>query len=154
MAEALDEIADRLYAAPPEGFVAARDEAVARARAGGDVAAARWIAALRRPTIAAWLVNLLALRRPDLVTELTELAAALRVAQRELRGAELRELSAQRRAAVSALVGQARELAAAADPRVDPARLPVAEVEATLNAALSDVEVAAVLTAGRLVRAV
>jgi hypothetical protein len=149
-----EEIADELYAAPPEGFVAARAEAAARAKAAGDAEGAREILKLRRPTIAAWLVNLLAIRRPDLVAELADLAAALREAQRELRGDELRELSAQRRAAVSALVAQTRALALEAEPGLDPARLPLAEVETTLNAALADAEVAELLAAGRLVRAV
>jgi hypothetical protein len=148
------DIADRLYAAPPDGFVAARAEAAAQAKAAGDPAGAKEILKLRRPTIAAWLVNLLAIRRRDLIAEFTGLAAALRAAQRELRGDDLRELSAQRRAAVAALVTQARELATQADPALDPARLPLAEVETTLNAAMSDGEVAAQLTAGRLIRAV
>jgi hypothetical protein len=149
-----EEIADQLYAAPPEGFVAARAEAAARAKAAGDPTAAREILKLRRPTIAAWLVNLLAIRRPDLIVELAELAGALRAAQRELRGEDLRELSARRRAAVAGLVAQARQLAVEAEPGLDPARLPLAEVETTLNAALADAEVAALLAAGRLVRAV
>jgi hypothetical protein len=149
-----DELADRLYVAPPDGFVAARDAAMAAARAAGDPALAKEIAKLRKPTIAAWLVNLLALRRPELVAELVHLAGALRTAQRELRGAELRELSTQRRAAVAALVASARELAVAEDPNVDPAKLPLAEVEATLTAALSDVDVAAQLREGRLIRPV
>jgi len=149
-----DELADRLYAAPPDGFVAARDAAIAAARAAGDLALAKEIAKLRKPTIAAWLVNLLALRRPELVAELVELAGALRSAQRELRGADLRELSTQRRAAVAALVASARELAVEADPHVDPAKLPLAEVEATLTAALSDVDVAGQLLQGRLIRPV
>jgi chromosome segregation ATPase len=154
VAEAIEEIADRLYTAPPDAFVAARDEAVAAAREAGDTATARELAKLRRPTIAAWLVNILAIRRPDLIEELAELATALRTAQRELRGAELRELSARRRAAVATLVTRARDLALEAEPGTDPARLPLAEVESTFTAALSDADVAAQLGAGRLVRAV
>ncbi|GIG85706.1 hypothetical protein [Plantactinospora endophytica] len=147
------DLVERLYAAPPDGFVAARAEAVAAARAAGDPAAAREIAKLRKPTVAAWLVNLLALRRPELMAELVELSAALRTAQRELRGDRLRELSVRRRGVVSALVGQARTLAEQADPRPAAGKLPLAEVEATLNAALADVEVAEQARSGRLVRA-
>ena len=154
MAAVPEELADQLYAAPPDGFVAARDAAITAARAAGDLTLAKEIAKLRKPTIAAWLVNLLALRRPDLIEQLVDLAGALRSAQRELRGAELRELSTQRRAAVAGLVASARELAVAEDPHVDPARLPLAEVEATLTAALSDADVAAELRAGRLIRPV
>ncbi|MFF3856866.1 hypothetical protein [Micromonospora sp. NPDC002575] len=143
----------RLYTEPPEAFVATRDAAVAEARRSGDPAAAREIARLRRPTVAAWLVNLLALRRPDLVADLTQLAEALRAAQRDLRGPRLRELSAQRRAAVAALVAEARRLAADAEGGPPAGKLPLGEVEATLNAALSDAEVAEQVRSGRLLRA-
>ncbi|MFJ8576939.1 hypothetical protein [Micromonospora sp. NPDC093277] len=146
------ELVQRLYATPPDRFVAARDAAVAEARRAGDPKAAREIGRLRRPTVAAWLVNLLAIRRPELVADLAQLAESLRVAQRELRGGKLRELSAQRRAVVGALVGEVRKLAAA-EPEAPPAgKLPLAEVEATLNAALSDTEVAEQIRAGRLLR--
>ena len=147
------DLVERLYTAPPDGFVTARTEAVAAARAAGDEATARQLATLRKPTVAAWLVNLLAIRRPELVAGLVELAAALRTAQRELRGPQLRELSAQRRSTVSALVAEARALGTAADPRLAAGKLPLAEVEATLQAALADVEVAEQVRSGRLVRA-
>ncbi|MBM7492446.1 hypothetical protein JOD64_003668 [Micromonospora luteifusca] len=147
------ELVQQLYRIPPDRFVAARDAAVADARRAGDQSTARQLARLRRPTVAAWLVNLLAIRRPELVTDLVQLADALRAAQRELRGPRLRELSAQRRAVVGALVAEIRKLAAA-EPDSPPAgRLPLAEVEATLNAAFSDVEVAEQVRAGRLLRA-
>ncbi|MFI6130469.1 hypothetical protein [Micromonospora sp. NPDC051141] len=143
----------RLYATPPDRFVAARDAAVAQAREAGDPRTAREIGRLRRPTVAAWLVNLLAIRRPELVADLAQLADSLRAAQRDLRGGKLRELSAQRRAVVGALVAEVRKLAAA-EPAAPPAgKLPLGEVEATLNAALSDTEVAEQVRAGRLLRA-
>ncbi|MDG4760112.1 hypothetical protein [Micromonospora sp. WMMD710] len=146
------ELVQQLYRIPPDRFVAARDAAVAEARRAGDPATARQLARLRRPTVAAWLVNLLAIHRPELVADLVQLADALRAAQRELRGPRLRELSAQRRAVVGALVAEVRKLAAA-EPDAPPAgKLPLAEVEATLNAALSDAEVAEQVRAGRLLR--
>ncbi|MET8082604.1 hypothetical protein [Micromonospora sp. NPDC005237] len=146
------ELVQQLYRTPPDRFVAARDAAVAEARRAGDPTTARELARLRRPTVAAWLVNLLAIRRPELVADLVHLADALRAAQRELRGPRLRELSAQRRAVVGALVAEVRKLAAA-EPEAPPAgRLPLAEVEATLNAALSDAEVAEQVRTGRLLR--
>ncbi|MEO3771570.1 hypothetical protein [Micromonospora sp. B9E7] len=147
------ELVQQLYRTPPDRFVAARDAAVAEARRAGDATTARQLARLRRPTVAAWLVNLLAISRPELVADLVQLADALRTAQRELRGPRLRELSAQRRAVVGALVVEVRKLAAA-EPDAPPAgRLPLAEVEATLNAAFSDAEVAEQVRAGRLLRA-
>jgi hypothetical protein len=147
------EIADQLYAVPPRDFVAERDAAVAAAREAGDSVTAAAVAKLRRPTVAAWLVNLLALRRPELVTELAELSSALHTAQRELDGAQLRELTAQRRATVSGLVEVARSLAVEVDPE-NAGKLPLGEVERTLNAALSDREVAESVRTGRLIRSV
>lgn len=154
MGSVASDVANRLYAAPPGEFIAARAEAVAEAKAAGDAAAAREIAGLRKPSLAAWLVNLLAIRRPDLVNELVELSAALRAAQRELRGAQLRELSTQRRDAINALVTQARALAVEEAAALADGKLPLADVEATFNAALSDADVAEQVRSGRLVRAV
>ncbi len=147
----LDELANRLYALPPEQFTAARDEQVALARRAGDRDGARRLGALRRPTVAAWLVNLLARERPEALDELFELGAQLRTAQHELRGGQLRELSGRRRAVVDGLAAQVPGLARAAGR---PARenLPLDDVVATLNAALADAEVAAQVRAGRLVR--
>ena len=152
MAGVSRDLVDRLYTAPPEEFVAARTAAVAAARAAGDAQAARELAALRKPTLAAWLVNLLAIRRPELIADLVDLSAALRAAQRELRGTQLRELLRAAARAVSGLVAAARALATEADPGLAPGKLPLAEVESTLNAALSDVDIAEQVRSGRLVR--
>jgi len=152
MTEPADVVA-RLYELPPEQFIAARDEAVAQARQADDRAAATAIGRLRRPTVAAWLVNLLARRRPELVAELLDLGRALRSAQHDLRGDELRELSVQRRAAVGQLVAQARKLAREAG-RSGRENLPLAEVEATLTAALAEPEVAEAVRTGTLTKAV
>ena len=148
-----DDLVARLYELPPEQFIAARDEAVAQARQADDRAAATAIGRLRRPTVAAWLVNLLARRRPELVAELLDLGRALRSAQHDLRGDELRELSVQRRAAVGQLVAQARKLAREAG-RSGRENLPLAEVEATLTAALAEPEVAEAVRTGTLTKTV
>lgn len=150
----LDEVADALYAAQPQEFVAGRDAAVAEAKADGDAALAGAIAKLRKPTVGAWLVNQLALKRPDAVRDLLDLGDSLREAQRRLKGEQLRQLAAQRRAVIGALVGQAQELAVAAQPGTSPAKLPLTEVEATLTAALADDEIAEQVRTGRLVKTV
>jgi hypothetical protein len=151
--EVPEQVADQLYAVPPRRFVAAREAAVARARAAGQGEVAQVIAGLRRPTVAAWLVNLLALHRPEQVAELAELSEALREAQRERRGGTLRDLSARRRSVVSALVRTAEALARETDAESGGAKLPLAEVESTLTAAVADPGVAAQVRAGRLQRA-
>ncbi|HZC99735.1 MAG TPA: hypothetical protein VFA46_05945, partial [Actinomycetes bacterium] len=90
----------RLYELPPEGFVAARDELRRRLR-DSDRAAAERVRRLRRPTVAAWAVNQVARRRPELVAELVEAGDRLRQAQRRalsgLRDSGLRAAAAQRR---------------------------------------------------------
>lgn len=148
-----DEIIRQLYEAPPDGFVAGRAAAIAAAKKAGDKEAAKRLAALRKPTVAAWLVNLLAMRRPELIEDLVGLATALRQAQRTLQGDQLRELSQQRRQAISALVRAAQQLAVEDDPSLRSAKLPMAEVEATLSAALAEPEIAEQVRSGRLVKA-
>ncbi|MCO8272418.1 hypothetical protein M1L60_17630 [Actinoplanes sp. TRM 88003] len=150
MPSATDELIQRLYESPPDGFVAARTAAIEQARQAGDKATAKRLAALKKPTVAAWVVNLLALRRPELIEELVELSSALRDAQRGLDGSALRELTAQRRQVVSALVAAAGKLARDEDRS---AKLPLGEVEATLTAALAEPEIAAQVRTGRLIRA-
>jgi hypothetical protein len=149
-----DDLADvvaRLYSVPPEEFIAERDVAVDAAKRAGRRDLAVRIGKLRKPTIAAWLVNLLSHQRPDLIGELLALGDELRDAQRELRGEALRELSLRRRATISALGREARELAVAAGRPVRD-KLPLAEVEQTLTAALADAYVAGEVRAGTLTR--
>ena len=153
MPTSTEDVIRALYEAAPEGFVAGRAAAVAEAKQAGDKETAKRLAALRKPTVAAWLVNLLALRRPELIDELVELATALRAAQRSLQGEQLRELSTQRRRVVSALVNAAQKLAVEEDPGLRSVKLPMAEVEATLTAALAEPDVAEQVRSGRLVKA-
>ena len=153
MPDSTEDLIRALYEAPPDGFVAGRAAAIAEARQAGDKETAKRLAALRKPTVAAWLVNLLALRRPELIDELVELSTALRSAQRSLQGEQLRELSTQRRQVVSALVNAAQKLAIEEDPGLRSAKLPMAEVEATLTAALAEPDIAEQVRSGRLVKA-
>ncbi|MFG2819068.1 hypothetical protein ACGFX4_06515 [Kitasatospora sp. NPDC048365] len=141
-------IADGLYALPPGGFTAARDAAAAEARKAGDRELAGRLKALRRPTLAAFAVNLLVRRHREEVGPLLELGRALREAQEQLAGPTLRDLSAQRHRLVAALTGQARLAAADAGERLGEAHL--REVEQTLRAALADERAAEAVVAGRL----
>jgi hypothetical protein len=139
-----------LYDAAPEAFTERRGELAAAARDAGDRAAAKAIAALRRPTRAAWVVNRLARADPGAPPKLAELGAALRAAQEARHGPRLRELSAARGALVDALTAQALALADVPEP---PPSLRL-EVSQTLTAALADPGVAADFAAGTLTRAV
>ena len=150
MTESLESVADRLYAIPPAEFVNARDEAVAAAKADGDRAAAKAIGALRRPTVAAWMVNLLALRSQDKLDQLFELGDEMRNAQSNLQGSQLRDLTSKRRKSVASLVNAAVTLAVKAG--VAKPGLPTTEVEMTLAAALADEDIATDERSGRLVK--
>lgn len=148
----LDEAADELYAGAPEGFVARRAELVRQARARQDRSSASAIQALRRPTRAAWLVNLLARSATVDLTALLDLAPILRDAQVRGDGAALRELSTQRRRSIDRLTRRARELGR--EHQHPPAEASLGEVAATLQAALADPEIAEQVRRGRLATAV
>jgi hypothetical protein len=139
-----------LYGAAPEAFTERRSELAVAARDAGDRAAAKAIAALRRPTRAAWVVNRLARADPGAPPKLAELGAALRAAQEARHGPRLRELSAARGALIDALTAQALAAADVPDP---PPSLRL-EVSQTLTAAIADPEVAAAFAEGTLTRAV
>ncbi len=148
--DALDEVAEELYGVPPEEFVAARTAARDRAK-GQDKELAKAVAALPKPTTAAWVCNLLVRRRPEEVSQLREVGEMLRQAQQALSGPELRQLGQQRNQVVAALARQARGLAHAEGHDVSSA---VAEqVESTLRAAVVDPDAGEALAAGRLTTA-
>ncbi|MFS0705364.1 hypothetical protein AB6N23_12650, partial [Cellulomonas sp. 179-A 9B4 NHS] len=144
----LDEVVDDLYGGSLADFVARRDAAVRAARAAKDRDLAREIAALRKPTLAAWAVNLLVRDDPDLAGQVRAVGEGLQEAERSLDGPALRELTTQRRRLVAGLVQRARRLAAAAGQKVSEAA--AQEVDRTLTAALLDPRVAAAVTSGTL----
>jgi hypothetical protein len=141
--------AAELYGTDPQEFTDRRKALASAARAAGDAAAARQIAALRKPTRAAWVVNRLSRAVPDAPSRLAELAAAMRSAQRAKDGRRLRELSARRGDLIDDLTDQALATAGVVDP---PAGLRE-DVAATLTAALANPEVATQFTTGTLTRA-
>ncbi len=144
----LADVADELYAVPPEEFVAARTAARDRAREAGDKDLAGDIAALPKPSTAAGVCNLVVRRRHDEIAQLIELGALLREAQAALSGDQLKELGRQRSQVVAALTRQARALAAAEG---HPVSTTIAEqVEGTLRAAVADADAGAALLGGQL----
>jgi DNA polymerase IIIc chi subunit len=146
--EPADPLADataELYRLDPDEFMPRRQDLAARAREAGQPAVAKQIAALRKPTRSAWVVNRLVRAEPGTTQRLTALAAELRDAERAMDGARIRELSAARRRLVDELTAQALSVLAA-----PPAALRE-EVMATFDSALANPEIAASL--GTLVRA-
>ena len=143
----LAQIAADLYSAAPEDFVAARN---ARAEDAADREEAARIRALKKPSIAAWVVNVFAQDRADRLGEALRLAEELREAQDQLDAVTLAELGRQRRALTSQLAREAVELASARGGRVSPSTAEA--VRQTIAAAFFDPDAAAVVASGRLVR--
>jgi len=146
--DALRERAEELYGLLPEEFMAARTAAVAAARDSGDRALAKALQALRRPTVAAWSVNLLVRERRELVDQVVGLGESLRQAQAMLRGDALRDLTRQRRQLVAAVTQEVRSLATAEGQKLSDAA--VRQVEETLQAAMADARAAEAVRSGLL----
>ncbi|HEY9313733.1 hypothetical protein [Williamsia sp.] len=148
----INEVTDELYGLEPADFVEIRTARAKEARSDGDRALANKIAALRRPTTVAWMVNILARERAEDVTNLLELGEAMRDAQRHLAGDDLRTLTTQRQHVVRAMAKQAGALAA--DHGYQASETALREVGQSLHAALADPEIGELVRAGRLLSAV
>jgi hypothetical protein len=134
---AADEL-DDLYGVNPDEFTARRAELAAAAKKRGDGDEAKRISAARRPTTAAWVVNLLALRNADVKHSLTDLRERLRAAHAAMDGSAIRELSAEQRNLVEDLTRAAFQGADVANPSTTMKE----DVAGTLQAAIADPDVA------------
>lgn len=141
-------VADTLYAGPAAGFTAARDAA---AKEADTPELARQIKALRKPSTAAWAINLLVRREADQIDQVLDLAASLRAAAESMDGDGLRTLTRQRRQLTAALTTSAAQLVREFGVRLTPA---VADqVEGVLTAAMLDPDAAAVVRTGLVLTA-
>ncbi|MGW1771317.1 hypothetical protein [Streptomyces sp. NPDC002104] len=140
-----------LYGLKPSESTAARDGYVAQARKAGDKQLATAIAALRKPTLAAWTAGLLARHLPQEARGLVQLGDALRAAHRALDAGQLRKLSHDQHVVIGELARTARALAAESGQEVSESVLH--EVEQILHAVLADAEVAERWQGGRLAKA-
>jgi hypothetical protein len=146
MSDDLLDIADELYGLPLADFTPARD-AKAKELKGSELAAP--VKALKKPTLSAWVVNMLVRHETEQVDQVLAVGAALRDAAASLDGKELRELTKQRRQLTAAVTTRARGVAAALGAKVTQS---VADqVEATLTAAMLDPDCAKALRSGLLV---
>ncbi|TDQ63011.1 hypothetical protein EV188_102668 [Actinomycetospora succinea] len=144
----LEDAADLLYGIGREEFIPVRDAMVKDVRKAGDRELAKDIAALRKPSVAAWVANRLAREYPEEIEGLEELGGSLREAQEKLEGDALRQLSRQRHGLINALVERGRRIAREEAVRLgDPA---VRELERTIGAALADPAAARALAGGQL----
>lgn len=147
----LDEAVRQLYAEPLDGFMAARTALAQQAKADGDTGLAKAVASIRKPTVAAWAVNLLMRERPEEAEQLTDLAGRLQDAQERMDGPALKALGKERTTLVDTLVKLAaqvgREAAAPLSPPV------VEQVRETVVAALASPPALEAATSGQLTRA-
>jgi hypothetical protein len=140
------EIAEELYGLEPGEFTAARD---ARAKALKGDELAPLVKALRKPAVSAWVVDLLVREETEQVEQVISLGAAFREAQQGMDGAQLRDLTRQRRQLTASVTRRARDLADERGVRVTDV---VAEqVESTLTAAMIDADAARAVRSGLLV---
>ena len=149
---ALEQEIDRLFAGAPDEFVSKRDALARRLRDEKRSEEAARIKALRRPTVAAWAVNLLLREHRAEVEDLLEAGAELRQAQRKalsgVRATGLREATDRRRRAVAALTRAAEEALEASGHGAAATE----GVRATLEAASLDEDAAELVRSGRLSR--
>lgn len=143
-----EEITAALYAGSPEAFVASRKD---RASEADDAELASRILALRKPSIAAWVVNVFAQERAGQLGEALRLAAELREAQDELDASALAKLGRERRALTRRLAETAAEIAGSRGERITPATREA--VERSISAAFFDPLAASAVASGRLLRA-
>ncbi|GAA4241331.1 hypothetical protein GCM10022254_69730 [Actinomadura meridiana] len=138
--------ADELYGVRPADFVETRRRLAQDAKAAGDAPLAKRIGALRRPTLSAWAVNLLARSATDDLGRLLDVGAEIRAAWGS--GGGLGDLEQRRARLVGSLVRAAGDLAAdEGNPLREQA---LREVEDTLQAATVDGGIADEVRAGRL----
>ncbi|KRE39323.1 hypothetical protein ASG73_03060 [Janibacter sp. Soil728] len=140
---------DELYGVPLGDFVATRTRLTTTAK-GDDPALAAEIKALRKPTVAAWLLNRVARDEPQVITDLEELGARMRSAQSQGDMPALAQARPERRAAIDALIAAAGRCAEASGATFGPSTQD--EVDATAVAALADEQSGRALASGSLLR--
>jgi hypothetical protein len=146
----LDDATLRLYAEPPAGFTARRSELAAEALREDNRELAELVKQLRKPTVAAWLVNQLARSGSDL-EELLDLGDRMRQAQANMDGRRMTELGRERQQLIPRLLRRARAVAAGHGQSWTAGL--EREVEATVVAAMADARAAAAVASGKLTRA-
>jgi hypothetical protein len=147
---------DDLYRSHPSEFVAARDELAKKLREDGEREEADRVKKLRRPSAAAWLLNLVALANPKVLKEFAKASGDLENAQaRALEGrdegaAKWRAAAAREREAAPAVIEVAEKEASDAGHSATTQALDL--VDGTLRAAAADPELRDQVVAGRLER--
>jgi hypothetical protein len=143
-----EEAADALYAAPAADFIATRNELAKKLKADGDPVGSTRLKAMRKPTVAAWLTNLVARNAPDELDDLLALGDEFREATADLDGDRLRELTPKRHQLLDKLAKEAARLAAENGQKIsaDVGQ----KLRETLDAALVDPAAGDAVREGRL----
>ncbi|MDX3003687.1 hypothetical protein PWY87_18510 [Kribbella solani] len=143
-----EEAADALYAAPAGDFIASRNALAKQLKADGDALGSTRLKALRKPTVAAWVANLVARQVPDELDELLALGDEFREATADLDGDRLRELTPRRHQLLDNLSKVAARLAGDEGQKLsgDVAQ----KLRETLDAALVDPAAGAAVREGHL----
>jgi hypothetical protein len=155
-AASIDQRLDELYREHPERFTAGRNRLVKELRAAGVRDEAERIKKLKRPTMAAWLINRAALSSPKELQEFADASRELEQAQtRALRGKDdgpsaFRAAAARERDAADAVLELARKVGADADHPASERALEL--VGETLRAASADPELREQVLQGRVER--
>ncbi len=142
---------DLLYGSAPEGFVAQRKEVAAQARAAGDRALATRILALRKPTVAAGVLNALVRARPPELDALLGYAEEMRAAQAAADGPLMRRLGREREDLLTSLGRRVAWVAAQQGISLTAAVLD--QTRATFVAVIADEAAEREVLGGCLVRA-
>jgi hypothetical protein len=149
MTRSLADALDTLYGSPPGEFTAKRTALVRELREAGEARAASDLAARKRPTHGAYLLNQLARRHPSEVQALVDLGRTLTRAQRgTLRsgdGSALRDAVKRQRDVLASLA--TRSSALAKELGVTVSRV---ELNRAFHAALEDPAIGVALEAGTL----
>lgn len=125
--------------------MAGRDKLAATLRQQGRVDAAKQVKALRRPTVAAAVLNQLS--GSAALAELDDFGRRFRAAQEKLDSAQMRRLGGERSAVAQ------RVLAAARGSGEDLSSAVQDQIVATVTAAVADPDAAAAVRSGRLTKA-
>ena len=147
---------DDLYREHPSEFVAARDELAKGLRSDGDREEADRVKKLKRPSAAAWLLNVVALAQPKPLRAFAKASQALEKAQQAaLEGGDKevekwRAAAAREREAAQAVIDAAEK--AAGDAGHPATKQALDLVDGTLRAAAADPELRERVVAGRLER--
>lgn len=143
-----DEAADALYAASAADFIATRNELAKKLKADGDQLGSTRLKAMRKPTVAAWVTNLVARELPDELDDLLALGDEFREATADLDGDRLRELTPKRHKLLDTVAKAATNLSEQQGQKVsaDVGQ----KLRETLDAALVDPAAGDAVREGRL----